>query len=382
MSFTPPKVLDTPASRTQTKPAEAKERLREREAERAQHVEETAEVRVRDFPNLHFVFEEKGKPPVSLDDDPHFAPFRDTVKLALSHLAGSDRIAPAANSLVDILLRSQPCAEEYLKHDIAIDVPRIIDYLTHDTPTIVLKNLREETSKTHFSWGMVYKGSEESDKRNAIFIHEELAKVLCDTLPDDDLDDRKILVKLLLLVTVMHQTPQALSKIFFSPDFVTPDILGCPTDEKGNGESGLWFEHRYLGFQLQACWTNDDFEKPDHMGRIDALVAAYPYCGRYLIDLEDVKHMCESFSRSRVWTPDRESLTKYPHNENTHICHLCISPLDMYDEAEDVDDPNADTIPDNLFIFDPLPYESALRQQHTDAQRECQAETGDYHTRA
>ncbi|KAJ7201392.1 hypothetical protein GGX14DRAFT_400152 [Mycena pura] len=378
MSSTPPKFLDAPASRT----CEAKEGLEEREASLAQHLMNTTEVRDRDFPKLRFILEEEGKPPASLDDDPHFAPFRNTVKLALSHLAGSDTgISPAAAELVAIFQYIQPRAEKHVKHGIAtINVLKIIQHLTHDTPTIVVKDLTEETDKTCFSWGMVYKGSEESDKRNAIFIHGELAKALCDTLPDDDLDDRKISLKLLLLVTVLHEIPQALSKIFFSPDFVTPDLGGFPKDEKGNGESGLWFEHKYLGFQLQACWTNDDFEKPDRMWRIESLVAAYPYGGRYLIDLEDVKHMCESFSRSRVWTPDRESLTKYPHNENTHVCHICISPLDMNDEAEDEEDANADTMPENLFILDPVPCESALREQHMAAQRERQA--GDYHTRA
>ncbi|KAJ7201287.1 hypothetical protein GGX14DRAFT_400071 [Mycena pura] len=345
-------------------------RLKEREAEWAQHIEATAEVRVRDFPNLHFVLEEKGKPPASLDDNPHFAPFRDVVKLALSHMAGVDTNTTAADNLCNIFHLIQPRAEKQFKHPIPIDTARVIHYMTHETPTIIVKDLREETPKRCLPWGLVYKGTKESDKQNAIYIHEELVRALCDT-PPADLCDRKILMKLLLLITVMHEIPHALSKLIFAPDFITPVIGGLAKDDKGNGESGLWFEHKYLGFQLQACWKNDDFQKPDRMWRIESLVVVYPTGGQYLLDPKDVQHMSDSFTRSAVWTPVRESLAKYPYNKNTHVRHQCISPLD---EAEHEEDPHANTIPKNIFVYNPLPYESALRERHMAAQREHQAD--------
>ncbi|KAJ6554542.1 hypothetical protein B0H19DRAFT_1153988 [Mycena capillaripes] len=286
------------------------------------------------FPLLRIYLELDEGPRIRVDQLPEYAPILTLVQTVLSHMAGSNA---AHIQMLAILDAIRPAGEEELKSRLGelrdVTSQDIVHFFTECTPAIILTHLRGAT-KDELLWGEVRKLDSEGAEANEVFILLELAATLRDSPPSDitQIHVQKIYHRLLLSTTLAHELIHALTKHFYSPSILTP-FIGCiVADEYGNGEAGQTYERNYLGFQLQAAWTNEEFKLPERMWHISLLLAYLP-SELKILDPEDINKILAALERNFIWKPYLGDLKSYTFNANTHIRHQLGFPHPMADEV-------------------------------------------------
>ncbi|KAJ7228975.1 hypothetical protein GGX14DRAFT_555015 [Mycena pura] len=285
----------------------------------------------------------------TVDAQHSFFPILDLARITVNHLLG----ATGTKYITEILtqIAKHPTARVELASrfgkDQKITEDVVQDFLQNRTPTLIVKALVEDGHPQSLVWGRVNKKAEPRATENELFITQELVEAICNptSAPGCDI---QLYQKLLFIVTMSHELMHAITKHFFSSNFITPRLPRLEAEPGfDRGESGLTLEKKLFTFQLVAFWEETKYNRSDRMQTIGGLIGA-----NSILAPDAVAKMLESFRMTdTIWIPWSEHLEKYKPSDN-HIRHRISSPNAVEGGIDDGDN-NVPVLGDGYIVSGP-----------------------------